>query len=189
MSEHDQAVPGSQEPRRAFALRVFGAVMAFGMAAWLGAATAAAQQNLPKPMGPVLLVVSGEITNTNALGRAEFDREMLESLGTRAVETSSPWADGKQRYEGVLARDVMLAVGARGQTVVARGLDDYTVTIPISDFQRYPVILALKRDNAAMAVRARGPIQIVYPRDSFAELKSPDITRKSVGMLAELIVR
>ncbi|MFN0044097.1 MAG: molybdopterin-dependent oxidoreductase [Alphaproteobacteria bacterium] len=189
MSERDRNVPGGKRLRRAFAWRLSGAAVALGMAAWLGAATAAAQQNLPRPTGLVLLIVSGEITNTNAPGRAEFDREMLESLGTQAIVTSSPWTDGKQRYEGVLARDVMLAVGARGQSVVARGLDDYTVAIPMTDFRRYPVILALKRDNAAMAVRAHGPVLIVYPRDSFAELKSPDITRKSVGMLVELIVQ
>jgi hypothetical protein len=163
------------------------ALVAIVMATLLTAANA--PLNLPKPTGEVVLIVSGEVANTNAPGRAEFDLEMLKSLGERSLETSSPWTDGKHRYQGVLARDVLIAVGARGPNIVARGLYDYAINIPTSDFVRYPVLLASSRDGTPLRMREGGPLQIVYPRDANPELNAPVYARRAVGSLAELVVR
>lgn len=167
--------------------RLVRAVAAMGLGLALGAANG--PLNLPKPVGEVVLILSGEISNTNAPGRAEFDVPMLKALGLRSLETTSPWTDGKHRFEGVLAKDVLMAVGARGPNVVARGLHDYAINIPVADLVRYPVLLAFSRDGAALRMREGGPIQIVYPRDQFPELNAPIYARRAVGTLAELVVR
>jgi len=148
-----------------------------------------AAQNLPRPTGTIVLSVKGQISNTNAPGRADFDRAMLEALGISSIEATSPWSDGRRKFHGVLARDVMLAVGAQGQLITATGEDDYSVDIPASDFMRYPVLLALQMDGKYLQLRNQGPVLIVYPRDDFAELVTPTLTRKSVGMLREINVR
>jgi hypothetical protein len=146
-------------------------------------------QNLPKPQGPVILVITGEIANTNSPGRAEFDLAMLESLGVTALETRTPWTDQPHRYEGVLARNLLSAVGARGSVLTAIGLNDYMVDIPVSEVVKYPVLLALKRDANYLTVRRRGPIEIVYPREQAAELRTSHAARKAVGMLREIVVK
>lgn len=148
-----------------------------------------AAQNLPRPTGTIVLSVKGQISNTNAPGRADFDRAMLEALGISSIEATSPWSDGRRKFHGVLARDVMLAVGAQGQLITATGEDDYSVDIPASDFMRYPVLLALQMDGKYLQLRNQGPVLIVYPRDDYAELVTPTLTRKSVGMLREINVR
>src|SRR5690606_37418939 len=83
---------------------------------WLGfiAVPSAHPKALPSPTGPVLLVVSGVIKNTNAGGEAHFDADMLESLPQHTLHTSTAVTDGVNRFDGVLVRDVLNVVEARG---------------------------------------------------------------------------
>lgn len=105
------------------------------IAAWLGVAPApAGVASLARPEGRVMLVVSGAIENTNAEGEARFDRSMLESIGLTTLVTTTPWTDGDVRFEGVLARDLMAAVGAKGESILAVALNDYKTQLPLSDF-------------------------------------------------------
>ncbi|MDH3694649.1 MAG: oxidoreductase [Gammaproteobacteria bacterium] len=125
---------------------------------------------LPQPSGPVILTVTGNIQHTNAQddsgeGKAEFDREMLEALGTTELEVETLWTMGRPVFEGVKAIDVMNTVGVSGTIVKAIALNDYQFEIPLSDFQDYPVVLALKMDGEYMRVRDKGPIWIIYPHE------------------------
>ena len=163
------------------------AIFAYGGAT--GLSSGARAEPLPPPAGEIVLTVTGKISNTNPEGAANFDRAMLEGIGLWTIETTTPWTDGRQSYVGVLSRDLLLAVGARGQRVTARGLNDYIVDIPISDFLKYPVIFAFKVDDRYMRVRDKGPVLIVYPRDKFDELKSPRYSSKWVWQLRELDIK
>ena len=86
------------------------------LVASLTVAPALADTPLAKPSGRVILTISGAIDHTNADGRAEIDRKMLRQLGTIAFATSTTWTDGTPEFEGVLARDILKAVGAHGTT-------------------------------------------------------------------------
>jgi hypothetical protein len=66
----------------------------------------------------------------------------------------------------------MKHVAASGNTVQALALNDYSTDIPMEDFEKYNVILALKRDGEYMPVRDKGPLFVVYPYDSNPELRS-----------------
>lgn len=143
---------------------------------------------LETPNGPVILTVSGAIQNTNADDGAKFDRAMLERIGTSVVTTITPWTDGEVTFGGVLARDLMNAVGAAGSQVHAIALNDYTVDIPLSDLVGGEVLLALTLDGEPMRVRDKGPIWIVYPAESPTELQNRETRRKMVWQLKELRV-
>ena len=149
---------------------------------WLGAflsmaaAAVANAQTLPTPKEKPVLTISGEIATTNQGDTAQFDRAMLEDLGTVGIKTTTPWHNGVVSFEGVRLDKLMNRVGAKGRTVVAIALNDYTTEIPIADFEKYGTILAVKRDGEYMPVRDKGPLFIVYPYDSRAELKS-QVTR------------
>lgn len=144
---------------------------------------------LPIPRAKVILTVSGNISAMNAAGEARYDLSMLEALGMITIETSTPWYNGTVKFEGVLLSDIMKSAGASGTTIVATALNDYTTEIPISDFERFRPILAIKRDGHYMPVRDKGPLFIVYPFDSKNELKSQIYYGRSAWQVVRLVVK
>ena len=151
--------------------------------------TGASVVALEPPKGPVILVVSGTIANTNAPSEARFDQAMLERLGVNTLVAETAWTEGRVKFEGVRARDVMAAVGAKGQQVLAIALNDYKASIPMADFDRYDVLLAFRQDGKALRVRDRGPLWIIYPIEPGATGHSYETRGKMVWQLKELQVK
>ena len=148
---------------------------------------------LPRASGRALLTISGQIEHSNERAAHEpvamFDRELLAGLGATVVETSTDWTDGVKRFEGPLVRDVLDRVGASGSVVMAIAINDYEVEISTSDFQRYPVILAMTMNDKPLSRRDKGPLWIVYPRDDHPELATPEVNARWVWQLKALTVR
>ena len=155
--------------------------LAIGGAAW-GA-------TLPAPKEKPILTIAGKIGVTNKGKTAEFDRQMLEGLGMVSFETTTPWFQGKVKFEGVPLRKLMQTVDAKGTRIVAVALNDYSAELPMSDAQTYNVILALKRDGEYMPIRDKGPLFIVYPFDSDTELKSQKYYSRSVWQVARIEIK
>lgn len=167
-----------------------------GLVSWIFAVVivaasgnAASAGTLPKPDGQVVLTVSGSITNTNGDGTADFDMAMLKSLPKTTVETTTPWTDGVTKFEGVLVREVLAQIGASGVRADAVALNDYRFEMPVSDFSKYPVILAYKVDNKQLRIRDKGPLWIVYPLDGYEELRNEQTHSKMVWQLRRLVVQ
>lgn len=154
-----------------------------------GALPSFAADGLAPPRGRIVLTVTGAIGNTTTLGRAEFDLEALDRLGSSKLTTWTPWTEGEIAFEGVLARRLMEAVEARGTEVHAVALNDYECTIPLEDFERYDVLLATRLNGQPMQVRDKGPIWIVYPWSGHSELDDFATREKSVWQLSALHVR
>jgi hypothetical protein len=146
-------------------------------------------ENLPRPQGRIILTVTGVLAGASKSRRVEFDLRALEHLGLSKLITWTPWTNGEVEFEGVLARRLMDAVGARGTEVEARALNDYKEVIPIEDFSRYDVLLALRMNGQPMRVRDKGPIWIVYPWSDHPELDDFTTREKSVWQLNALHVR
>ncbi|SDP88112.1 hypothetical protein SAMN05428967_4049 [Phyllobacterium sp. YR620] len=144
--------------------------------------------SLAKPDGKPILVISGKIENTNKGSTAEFDRAMLEAIGLQTIETTTPWYDKRVRFEGVPLDKLMELVGATGTKVTAVALNDYVTTIPLDDFKKFKVVLALKRDGEYMPVRDKGPLFIVYPYESDPQLQSQTYYTRSAWQVAKLII-
>ena len=141
---------------------------------------------LSMPKDKPILEIAGSISATNKDGAAVFDREMLESLGLETITTTTPWHKGPVTFEGVRMSKVMQLVQAKGKTVKALALNDYETQIPMEDFSKFNVLLALKRDGEYMPVRDKGPLFIVYPYDSTPELKSQTYYGRSAWQLKKL---
>jgi hypothetical protein len=161
-----------------------GALLA--LTAFVGAAYAA---SLAMPTERPILTISGKISVTNKDNTAQFDRQMLESMGLVTVETTTPWHEGKVAFEGVPLDKLMKQVGASGQRVVVVALNDYTTEIPIDDFAKFNVILAIKRNGEYMSVRDKGPLFVIYPYDSNPDLKSQTYYARSAWQVAKIDVR
>lgn len=157
-----------------------------GVAAGLWCVTAVA---LDAPKGPVLLTVSGAISSPNAGATAQFDREMLAALPQRATEVETPWTKGMTRFEGPLGAALLDAVGAKGTTLKVTALNDYAAEIPLDDFRKWPVILAMRRDGADMPVRDKGPLFVIYPFDVDKTLYNEKYFNRSVWQVKSIEIR
>ncbi len=140
------------------------------------------------PTGRVILEVTGAIANTNDGEAMRFDREMLEALGTHEIVTETPWTNGMVTFTGVLASDVMRAVGATGSEVEAIAINDYSVRIPAADFDAHGVILALTKNGIPLTVRDRGPIWVIYPWSSKRELQNELYYSRSIWQLRAMTI-
>lgn len=146
-------------------------------------------EGLPNPDNKPILEIKGHIAVTNTPEHtAVFDREMLERIGVTKVQTSTPWTDGRPVFEGVLMRELLKRIGANGTSITAVALNDYKVTLPISDFEKYPIILAYKMDGQVLKVRDKGPLWIIYPQDEFSELRDKSVHQKWIWQIKEFEV-
>jgi len=134
------------------------------------------------------LTVSGKIGVTQQDGRVVFDRTKLEALPQKTFTTQTPWDDKPTRFSGPLLRDILTAVQAQGTQIKAIALNDYKVTIPVADSQKYDMVLALRMNGDLMSIRTKGPFFIVYPFDSAPELRSSTYYSRSIWQLKAIEV-
>ncbi len=146
---------------------------------------------LAKPTGSVILTVGGLVGRTNIDKQAKFDLAMLQALPAFTIYTSTVVTDGVKRFDGVLVRDVfnVLSPSSKSQKVEAIALNDYLVDIPFSDFYDYDVLLATHMDGVLLTPVDKGPIWIVYPRDSVRELQDIRYDYRWVWQLKYLHIR
>ena len=149
----------------------------------------AGAEPLAVPAGDTILTVTGAISNTNAAGAATFDLAMLEALPGQETTTTTPWYDGAQSFSGPLGSALLAAVGASGDTLVVTAINDYVTEIPRSDFETWPVILATRHNGAAMSVREKGPIFVIYPFDGDKSLNTEVYYGRSAWQVKSIEVR
>lgn len=166
---------------RLFGFVVFATCLLFGQS--LRAAP------LPEPSGPVLLTVTGAITNTNAPGAANFDRAMLESMGLTELTTATAYTDGKPTFRGVIMSKVLDAVGATGHKLTAAAVNGYQIELDADEMRRYPILIALEQDGNPLRLRDRGPLWVILPSDQYPELAADTQNFKSIWQLKSLDVK
>jgi NAD+ synthetase len=85
-------------------------------------------------------------------------------------------------------RDVLASVKAQGSQLKATALNDYKVSLPVSDSLRFDVVLALRINGELISVRNKGPLFVVYPYDSDEELRSTLYYSRSIWQLKTIEV-
>lgn len=158
----------------------FAAALLCGALALVGAEVGAA--TLEAAQGPVVLTVAGAVSNTNRPAfseaedaflnyheksferAAEFDRAMLEALGTVKAEIAFAGWPAPVVFEGPLLADVLAAAGAAGRDITVVALDGFGSEISAVDLQAYEWIVGLKRDGRYLKIGQRGPLWVVYRR-------------------------
>jgi hypothetical protein len=162
---------------------------------WLAAALTSATLVLALPAaalesakGRVVLTLTGNVAEKNTATAAVFDMAMLEKLPQRSFTTLTPWDKQPIKFTGPLLRDVLAAAKATGSTIKAYALNDYQSSIPLADAQKFDVILAHKMNDHDIPVKTKGPLFIVYPYDSKAELRSTVYYERSAWQLKSLAI-
>lgn len=141
---------------------------------------------LQPPTGKVILTITGNVAEKNTSTSAVFDLEMIEKLPQRTFTTMTPWGNQPIKFTGPLLRDVLAAVKANGKTIKASALNDYQSSIPLDDSQKFDVILAHKMNDENIPIKTKGPLFIVYPYDTNAELRSNAYYERSAWQLKSL---
>ncbi|MDR7150886.1 hypothetical protein J2W49_002849 [Hydrogenophaga palleronii] len=144
---------------------------------------------LDAPTERPVLTISGSIGVKNAGEVARFDMKMIEALPQHSFTTRTPWFDRPVQFTGPLLADVLAAVKARGGSIRASAINDYTITIPMADASAHQVIVARLLDGKPMAVRDKGPLFVIYPFDRDAALRTSVYYERSIWQLKSLDVR
>lgn len=144
---------------------------------------------LDAPKERPILQVTGKIAEKNAGDSARFDMKMIEALPQHSFTTSTPWFDKPVKFTGPLLSDVLAAVKASGSTVSAVAINDYKINIPVSDANKFKVIVARQIDDKPIPVREKGPLFVVYPFDSASELRNSTYYERSIWQLKALDIR
>lgn len=164
----------------------FASLLSFVSCFFLAVSAAADTEDVQTASGRVILEVQGSIQTTDGDNTARFDLEKLESLGMVEIRTESPWTDGMATFQGVPISALVDFVGASGSQVRFLALDDYTVTIPISDFDAYQPILATRRDGEPMRIRDRGPIWVIYPWSDYPQIQNEENYAKAIWQVFQM---
>ncbi len=179
---------------RHFARRVAAMVFCF----WL-AATASAQTLRPAlpgtpstllaPTQPVILTVTGKITQHNRGEAAVFDAAMIDKLPVHEFRTWTPWFKEPVTFRGPLLQTLLDAVGAKGQTLDIVALNDYAVNVPVSDAHEFGPLLARRIDGKVLGVRDKGPLFLIYPFDAKPETRTDQYYGRSIWQITRVSVQ
>ena len=150
---------------------------------------AARAADLAEPAGPVLLTVTGAIEETNTPAGAVFDDAMLAALPQVSFTTTTIWTkDREVAFTGPTLASVLDAVGATGDVVMARAINDYIVEFDRADLTQEAPIVARLIDGAPFGIRENGPLWVVYPYDTAPEYRTELVFARSIWQLVELTV-
>ena len=103
--------------------------------------------------------------------------------------TSTPWFEKPVKFTGPLLSDVLAAVKANGTMISAVAINDYKISIPTGDATKFKVIVARQIDDKPIPVREKGPLFVVYPFDSSAELRTSTYYERSIWQLKALDIQ
>lgn len=149
--------------------------------------------DLPPLSGPVILTVSGAFNRGAGAGAAtgtvEFDLAMLQALDGTSFSTSSIWTEGVHEFTGVSLQLLAGYLGLdAGAILRCAAINDYVIDVPVTDAVAGGPIIAYAMDGAAMSVRERGPLWLLYPFDSDPAYKSETIYTRSIWQLDRIEV-
>ena len=142
---------------------------------------------VPRPVGDIILRLSGEITNTNTDdGRLELDLAMLQEMPVTTFKTNTIWLEKAVEFTGVNLKEILDYAGASGTLIHAITLNDYKVDIPAGMGDVDAPMVAYHIDGEIMSVREKGPLWVVYPYDQDAKYRTEVIYSRSIWQLDRL---
>lgn len=138
----------------------------------------------------VVLKVSGKISEPNSKDKKSFEFTMqdLDKLPSATFKATTRYT-GTSTFSGPLLREILKAAGVSkdAKEVIAKGVDGYSVRVPIADMNKYEVIAASSINGKKMNIESKGPLWIMYPIDQFpAELSGDAYATRMVWNLVGL---
>ena len=142
----------------------------------------------PPPSGKVVLLLQAADETTQSCDMASFD-----SLPQHSIETRLPVSleiAGKNTWSGVYLADIARELGAKPESSIELiALNDYIVTIPMSDILIYNPVLASRVNGDLIPIRNKGPFILIYPFDQNNEINTALYQDYTIWMVHEILIR
>lgn len=147
------------------------------------------QAALAPPTGRVLLIVDGNIDQTNVGDELHLDMEALRALPAVSFRTLTPWTEDQWlEFRGTSLKALLEAAGAGSDAFTAVGVDDYAAEFQDIDLEKYPVMIAFEQDGKLMSLRQLGPLRVIFPFSDFPELDTESSKAMAVWQLVRMTV-
>ncbi|MFK7842858.1 MAG: molybdopterin-dependent oxidoreductase [Sphingorhabdus sp.] len=118
----------------------------------------------------------------------EISLEALDDMDQVAFKTTTIWTDGENQFSGVPLKALLERLGAEGNEVQMIALNDYAVSMPISELEDDAPIVATRINGETMSVREKGPFWVIYPFDRDARYSTETNYSRSIWQLNRLKV-
>lgn len=141
------------------------------------------------PRGQVLLVIADLATPQHGSRVRKLDLAMLQAFPHHRFTTTTVWTRGRQRFEGVLLRDLVAWLNVPpGAVLHAHAANDYVARIPLSDATDPGPMIAYLRNGKPMRLRDKGPLWLVYPYDAGAQWQTEVVYSRSIWQLDRITI-
>ncbi|WP_439104461.1 oxidoreductase [Celeribacter marinus] len=148
----------------------------------------AAAKSEPELTGPTILTVYGDFDSDGVEDMRDFDLASLDAMTQGAFETTTIWTEGLQSFSGVYVHTILESLGLTEGELFVSAINDYVVSMPVSEMRPDEALLATRRNGDEMSIRDKGPIWVVYPYDSDDEFRSEVVYSRSVWQVKQLRV-
>ena len=150
----------------------------------------AAVLSAPALQAETLPPLKGEPVLTITLDgvRHELDAEGLRSLPATTFTTTTIWTEGEQTFTGVRMTELLARLGVDQGDMALTAANDYQITVPVTEFTGDGALLAYDRNGAAMTLRDKGPLWVVYPYDSDPKFRSEIVYSNSIWQLDRISI-
>jgi hypothetical protein len=118
--------------------------------------------------------------------KAELTLEALMEMPQTTFTTSTIWTEGEVTFVGVSLYDLFAAYEITEGDVSAIAINDYKVTVPVTDATEDGPIVAYTMNGEEMHRRDKGPLWVVYPYDSKSSYQTETIYSRSIWQLNRL---
>lgn len=136
---------------------------------------------------PLLVLRNARLPDAPEVTFTEAD---LLAMPQVTLRTGNDFVDGVVEFRGPLVRDVLKRVEVDGATTAHMvAANDYAIDIPLADFEKYDVILALFADGRRLSRRSKGPIWVMYPITDHPELDDPLYNTRLIWQLSVIELR
>lgn len=129
-----------------------------------------------------------KVTSEDGEVLATFDLKSFEALGIEEVETTTPWTDGVNTFEGVSIKKILAEAGVGGRNLTGHSMDDYAANLSAEVIEAFDPIIATRMNGNLMDIENKGPFWIMFDFDDMPPSTSIEIQSLAVWHLNELEV-
>lgn len=119
-------------------------------------------------------------------GEVRVSQADVLALSDQQIVTETPWTDGTLAFHGAPLSAVLAVAGVEDGWVNARGLNNYSVNLPLEQAVAANAFLAVQINGELMRIKDKGPFWIIFPWSDRPELLTRDIRSWSVWQLQTL---
>jgi hypothetical protein len=124
--------------------------------------------SLAVPAGKPMLVLKGAVVGQGGGGQVTADLAGIDALTQHEMTVLEPFLKKRVTFSGVLVSDLLVAAGAgtAATRLEVHAVDDYVMSLTITDLVAQGALLATRSGGREMAVKNGGPSRLVFPDGS-----------------------